>query len=198
MGMKTCPYCQIQFKPKKFAQVCCHNYKCALAHVRSKRQRAVEKAKRKSNREAKAKIKRLSEWHAEAQTQCNKYIRERDKDKDLPCISCGRYDWEIEDKWTGGKWDAGHFVSRGAEPALRYHFLNINKQCKSCNSGSGRHAKKRHTVSQEYEQRLIERIGQDMVDWLKGPHKMQNLRKDDVIEIKAYFKEQIKLLKDRS
>ena len=194
--MKTCPYCQTEFLPRKFAQVCCNDYRCALKHVRKLRERKVEAAKRKINRVARDKIKTLSQRKAEAQPHCNRFIRERDKDE--PCISCGRYDCEIEDKWTGGKWDAGHFVSRGADEGLRFNALNIHKQCKSCNGGSGKYTKKRHTVAHQYEENLIKRIGQDKVDWLKGPHPIQNLRKDDVIEICQYYKEQLKILKESS
>ena len=43
------------------------------------------------------------------------------------------------------------------------------------------------TVSKEYEARLIERIGQDKVDWLKGPHEAKHYNIDDLKAIKARY-----------
>jgi hypothetical protein len=66
--------------------------------------------------------------------------------------------------------------------------LNAHRQCKSCNGGSGKYARKGYTVAKEYEERLIERIGQDAVDWLKGPHEAKHYGKDDFLAIKAKYK----------
>jgi len=51
----------------------------------------------------------------------NKYIRERDKDK--PCISCGKYT----------TLQAGHFYSAGHHSALRFEEDNVHGQCVRCN-----------------------------------------------------------------
>jgi len=165
---------------------------CAIeygeADVKAKRKR-VERAatalKRKSNREAKAKAKKLSTWLAEAQTACNAYIRERDKQKGYGCISCGT-------KKPTTQYCAGHYRSRGAAPELRFHPWNISLQCnKNCN------LEKSGNIT-EYRIRLKERIGQKALGWLEGPHKPQHYTVEDAKEIKAYYKQQLKLLRGKS
>jgi len=52
----------------------------------------------------------------------NAYIRERDKDK--PCISCGKY---VEKK------DAGHFFAVGGYSGLRFDEDNVHGECPYCN-----------------------------------------------------------------
>lgn len=52
----------------------------------------------------------------------NAWIRERDKDK--PCISCGRY---------GVVLDAGHYYSAGKYQSVRFDERNVNGQCHQCN-----------------------------------------------------------------
>ena len=181
--MKTCPYCQTEFLPRKFAQVCCNDYRCALRHVRKLRERKVEAAKRKSNRVARDKIKPRSRWLNEARDACNAYIRERDRG--LPCVSCGTTAPNIQ-------YAAGHYRSVGACPELRYHPSNIWRQCnRNCNqhkSGS----------AVEYRIELVKRIGVKMVEWLEGPHQPQKYTIEDAKEIKQYYKEQLKILKESS
>ena len=196
---KRCRQCKEEFIPWNSTQVCC-DYQCAIEYVKEKQeknlQRDIDKAKQAERREIKRrkeKLKSKSDWLKEAQAACNTYIRERDKDE--PCISCGRYDYEINGYLTGGKWDAGHFKSRGGFPELRFQPFNVHKQCKSCNGGSDKYARKNRVVSSEYKERLIRRIGIDMVTWLEGPHEAQNLTVLDIKEIKEYYKEQLKILK---
>lgn len=188
MKPAKCKVCKEEYQKWTSTQKAC-SPKCAIELV----QAARAKERRKDTRKRKQALKTLSDWLREAQTACNAYIRERDRG--LPCISCGRYDHEILERFTGGKWDAGHFKTRGAHTDLRFHPMNIHKQCKSCNGGSGKYTKKKHTVSKQYKENIIKRIGQDMVDWLEGPHEAQNLIIDDAKEIKAYYREQLKVLK---
>jgi len=128
-----------------------------------------------------------------AQPAFNAYIRERDAG--LVCISCGRADGEIKDNYTGGKWDCGHFLTIGAHSELRFEELNAHKQCKSCNGGSGRFTRKNHTVSQEYRERLIQRIGLAKVEWLEGPRDAKKYTASDLIEIRKTYKAKLKELK---
>ncbi len=50
------------------------------------------------------------------------YIRQRDKD--LPCISCNKSD---------AKWDAGHYLKAEIYTKLIFNEDNIHKQCSYCN-----------------------------------------------------------------
>jgi len=67
--------------------------------------------------------------------------------------------------------------------------MNIHKQCnKNCNlSLSGNIPR--------YRPNLIKKIGLQNVEWLEGPHEIQKLTISDAKEIKAYYKEQLKILK---
>lgn len=47
----------------------------------------------------------------------------RNRDKDQPCISCGRYT----------TLQAGHFFSAGLHPLLKFEEDNVNGQCLQCN-----------------------------------------------------------------
>ncbi len=92
----------------------------------------------------KYKSKTLSQLKATAVRHVHKFIRERDKDK--PCISCGKYT----------TLQAGHFHSAGNHPITRFNEDNIHGQCKKCNyflSGN----------LIPYHIELINRIGEERV-----------------------------------
>ena len=163
--------------------------------IKEKDQKAREKLERKDTRERKAKLNNtVSHWTKKAQAAFNAYIRERDKWD--PCISCGRMDREIKEFATGGKWDCGHYLSRGAFPELRFEPLNAHKQCKSCNGGSGKYARKGRTVSQEYRKNLEKKIGIEALEWLEGPHPQKRYRVEELKEIEAEYKRKLKELKN--
>ena len=170
---RTCRVCKTVFHPAKIMQTVC-SPDCAIKQAQAKRAKDERIAGLEDRKTVKMKLealKPLSYWADKAQKAVNAYIRERDKDD--PCISCGRF--------HGGKWNAGHYISRGASPALRFHPDNIHKQCEPCNtSKSGNQI--------EYRKRLIEKIGQKAVDWLEGPHDLQHWRKDEYLEIEAEHK----------
>ena len=63
----------------------------------------------------------VAELKKKAQVAFNKFIRERDRDE--PCISCGKARVE----------QAGHFYSAGHHNALRFNEDNVHGQCKRCN-----------------------------------------------------------------
>jgi len=157
---------------------------CALEYSRKKRegdgrraQKAAKAKERKRNREARADSKTLSDWLADAQAHCNAYIRERDRG--LPCISCGTQNPSIQ-------YCAGHYRTRGAAPELRFNPLNIHLQCnKNCNL-----EKSGNIV--EYRIRLKERIGESALTWLEGPHQAQHYTIEDAKEIKAHYKQLLK------
>ena len=172
---KACRTCKTKFKPFSSLAIVC-SPKCAIAQVKV----TEEKKVRKELKQGREKLKTKSDYLREAQTACNAYIRERDKDK--PCISCGTINPNIQ-------YCAGHFKTRGGHPALRFHPMNIHKQCNhSCN------LQKSGNI-ENYRPVLIKKIGLQQVEWLEGKHEQQNLTIDDVKEIKVYYKEQLKILK---
>jgi hypothetical protein len=110
------------------------------------------KAGRKATKDALAKLKPRSKWMQEAQQAFNAWIRYRDRDQG--CISCGTHD---------GKVNAGHYLSTGARPELRFEPLNVHRQCERCNTYL-------HGNLIAYRVELIRRIGQEIVEALEGPH----------------------------
>jgi hypothetical protein len=177
---KTCKGCGQPFDPWRSTAKCC-SWECAHNYAVKKRlaeENAAAKADRKTVKLRLEELKPLSYYADRAQRAVNSVIRERDKDE--PCISCGRF--------HQGKWNAGHYISRGASPALRYHSDNIHKQCEPCNTNkSGNQI--------EYRKRLIQKIGIERVEWLEGPHELPRWRKEDYLRIEAEAKQKLKEIK---
>ena len=123
---------------------------------------------------------RLADWKKKIQTEFNKYIRLRDKDK--PCISCGRH--------HQGQYHAGHYRSVGACPELRYDERNCFKQCAPCNN---------HLSGNliEYRINLVKKYGQSAVDFLEGKHEPLNLTIPEAKDLLAYWKHKVKEIKSR-
>ncbi len=92
--------------------------------------------------------KTLSQLKAIAVTHFHKFIRNRDKDK--PCISCGKYT----------TLQAGHYHSAGKNPVVRFNEDNVHGQCLSCN-----YFKSGDLINYTYN--LIDRIGKERFDKLK-------------------------------
>ncbi len=179
---KRCKVCKEKFEPTfNTLQATC-SPKCAIDFAGSADGREFARKQRK--KEAREERKRYNQtrigwWREEAQKAFNKYIRTRDAA--LPCISCGI---------TTGQMHAGHYRSRGAAPELRYEPLNCHKQCAQCNE------KKSGNIV-EYRINLIDRIGEDLVDWLEGPHDTKKYTIDDLREIRDNCNRLTKELEDR-
>lgn len=195
---KACgnPACGVKFTPMQLGQKVC-GWQCGLAIAGELRnqivaRKAIAQRERREIKVRKEKLKSRADYIREAQTDFNAFIRMRDKDE--PCICCGSYGPD-EDWLTGGKWDAGHFLGRGAYPELRFDEDNCHKQLKSCNGGSGKYAAKGRTVAQGYRERLIKKIGQERVDRLEGPHEAKRYTIDDLKEIAARYRAKLKALK---
>jgi hypothetical protein len=153
------------------------------------------KLERKELRKRKEAMKKKSDWIKEAQVAFNTYIRTRDEGN--VCISCGKSKQELKIN-NPIAMVCGHFLSVGAHPELRFNPLNAHLQCTRCNGGAGKYGQfnsKAKTVTQDYRENLIVKIGISNVEWLEGKQEIQHLSIDDIKEIKAYYKEQTKLIK---
>jgi len=139
---------------------------------------AKKTAKLSYAREAKAvkeSLKTASDYVKEAQTAFNAYIRMRDRNK--PCISCGAAQG---DTVQGGKFDAGHYRSRGSAGHLRYHVLNCHSQCVKCNrylSGN----------VVEYRKGLVNRVGSDRVCQLENDNSQLKFTIEYLKRVKKIF-----------
>ncbi|MBL4664241.1 MAG: recombination protein NinG [Flavobacteriaceae bacterium] len=168
---KKCKECKSKIEnPYSSTQIACSPL-CAILLA----QKARAKEDKKKHKEMKEKIKTKGKWLQEAQQEFNKYIRKRDEGNS--CISCGRS--------TGCKINAGHYRSVGACPELRFCEDNVHLQCEQCNCFKSGNAI-------DYRIGLIKKIGLDQVEWLEGPHDLNNYTIDDIKEIKARYKIKVK------
>jgi hypothetical protein len=156
--------------------------KCLAEQAKKKRvagEKRVKKEFRKKTREMKEKVKTKAQWAKEAQAEFNRFIRLRDAQE--PCISCGRY--------HQGQYHAGHYRSVGSAPELRFEESNASKQCQPCNS---------HLSGNiiEYRIRLKEKIGEEKLEWLEGPHEPKRYTIEDLKEIKAKYRLKCKELEE--
>ena len=159
---RHCKQCGSLFAPVRPLQSVC-SPKCAAKKVKA--DKAEERSKLKQRKEA---IKTRQQWLAECQAIANRYARIRDA-KD-GCISCDKpASWD-------GQWHGSHFRSVGAASAIRLNLWNIHKACSVCN----------HHLSGNiagYRPRLVEKIGQDKVDWLEAQN---HLVRYDIEYLKKY------------
>jgi hypothetical protein len=154
------------------------NVECATQCGIERAQKAAEKKRRKEVRQARERLKTRSDYARDAQRDFNAYIRERDYDK--PCISCGRH--------HQGQYHAGHYRTVGANPELRFEEINCHKQCAPCNNH-----KSGNIV--EYRINLVERIGQEALDWLEGPHEPKKYTIDELKGIAKHYRQKARELK---
>ena len=125
------------------------------------------------------KLKTLSQLLREAQVVFNAWVRERDKS--LPCVSCGRF--------HSGAYDAGHYRSVGAASGLRFDPMNVHRQCVPCNQHKSGNVL-------EYRLGLIQRIGLAEVERIEGPLPEVKWTKEQAREIKETYKRKLKAMKN--
>ena len=175
---KRCKVCKEEFIPSRMGQKVC-GPDCASQMVKKMR----EKAERADDRRKKEALKTRSQWMKEAQIAFNAYIRERDKNR--PCICCGR---PLADSGVGWGFDCGHYRSVGSAPHLRFNEDNAHGQTKQCNRwGAGR--------AVDYRIGLIRRIGLEAVEVLESNQTPRNYSIDDLKEIIQTYRAKLKDLK---
>lgn len=169
---RKCAVCKEPFEPRSMTHKACKP-ECAAVHAE-----AVRKAQeRKADSARRTALKTRQDWLREAQAAFNAFIRARDHDQ--PCISCGRF--------HDGSYDAGHYRSVGAAPALRFDEANVHKQCVPCNQHKGGNVV-------EYRIRLVEKIGRVAVEWLEREPPPAKYTIEDAQKIKARYKLKLKHL----
>ena len=181
---KRCPVCNELFVPYNTLQRPCRP-QCAIIWSKTTNgQKAVRRVQRAAYREKRLELKTKSQWLKEAEREICKWVR-KVRDIDLPCVTCGKYDAEIPNNWRGGKWDGGHYKTKGGHPELRLEPTNIHKQCKSCNSPG---PNKADWVREQYDINIQTRITPEEYQWLNGPHPPLHWTIDDIIEIKTKYR----------
>lgn len=178
---KTCKTCRVKFDPRTPLQTTC-GIACAAEH--GKRVTAAQKAKqqRQERQETKQKLlalEPLEYYLKKAEKACNAYIRARDAGQG--CISCGRHDADV--------WNAGHFISVGANRTLRFDEDNIHLQCaRPCNKDQGGNI-------HEYRKGLLKKIGPERLARLDGWHEPVKMTREKAEEIERHYKSKLKALK---
>lgn len=170
---RKCKCCPEKFIPRTTTQTVC-SPKCALQlakQLSSRKQKQQEKAERAAWNKRKADVKPLKHWEDATQRVVNDYIRERDRD--LPCISCGT--------WVTVQWEAGHFRSRGAASHLRYNEDNIHKQCHRCNAELSSNA-----IS--YRAALVVKIGSERVEALENNNTPHRYTREELKSIRMHYR----------
>jgi len=151
---------------------------CVTEYSVTQGRKKIEKQKKAEIRERKEKIKSRSDHLREAQAAFNAFIRARDHDK--PCISCGRH--------HNGQYHAGHYLTVGAHPEMRFDEMNCYKQCAPCNNHlSGNIV--------EYRKGLINRCGVGVVEYLEGPHEPMRITVDQIKQVKADYRHRAREMK---
>lgn len=174
--MARCKICKYKFEVKIFNQKTCFDPVCVLAwskEVKAKQWKEQKKVIKES-------LKTKKDYEKELETIFNKFIRLRDKD--LPCISCGK---------PAGQYTltAGHFHPAGTYKNIRFNEDNVHGQCWfNCN-------KNKHGNLSEYRPALVLKIGQDRVNEID---RLRNIPAKftvaEIKEMKIKYKDLIKKL----
>lgn len=180
---KICSICSAEFLPWSSTQKVC-TQQCAIIHGKkseddkaAREQRKQAKLERAEWNKRKADSKPLKHWEDLTQRVVNDFVRERDRE--LPCVSCGT--------WETVQWEAGHYRSRGKASHLRYVEDNISKQCHHCNvhlSGN----------QQQYRINLIEKIGLQRVLALESNNTPHRYTREELERIRAHYRALLRAL----
>jgi len=176
---RKCKCCGASFVPQGLASWC--SLPCAhkLAMELLAKKKAKEQRQERAATKAKlVELEPLEYWIKRAEKAFNAYIRKRDEGQG--CISCGRKDADV--------WNAGHFVSVGANRTLRFNEDNVHLQCaRPCNKDKGGNI-------HEYRKGLLAKIGPERLAVLDGWHPPEKMTRLLAQAIEAEYKRKFKEL----
>jgi hypothetical protein len=171
MKQRTCKICKVKYTPEHNTIMALCSAKCIIEYHNTFK----KKQEKKATNLLKESLKTKSDYIKILQIVFNKYIRERDKD--LPCISCKRFNVE--------EFHAGHYIAS----TYQYHRFNednVNKQCSYCNT----HLR---GALIDYRVNLIEKIGLERVEYLENTkHMMFELTINDLKDLIIKYKQKLK------
>lgn len=184
MKLKTCKVCKTKFLPIKPLQFLCteNDFKCAAEYAQNKRDSNIAKQIKADKKAVKTRLNELEplkHWADKAQRAFNKWIVQRDRD--LPCISCGTTSPTVQ-------YCAGHYRTRKAACQLRYNEDNVHKQCNNyCNMQNSGNIP-------AYRPALIIKIGQERHDALINNKETKRLTREECQAIEKLYKQKLKSL----
>ena len=172
-----CPQCKKKLEPgQRIHQECIEPWAEAQAakaeRSEAKKARVAAKLERAETRRRKEAIKTIADLKREAQQALNRWIVHV-RDKDRPCISCGRY--------HEGAYHAGHYLSRGAAPQHALNPVNVWKQCAPCNTYL-------HGNQAAYRASLVLEIGQAAVEALEQDNAPHKWTREELIAIRDEYR----------
>lgn len=171
---RKCAVCRDVFAPRNMSHKVCSSG-CGLALAAKDRLTR----ERKAGKARKDELQPLEHWVKQAEKAFNAYIRARDAGQG--CISCGRHNAEV--------WNAGHYVSVGANRTLRFNEDNVHLQCaRPCNKDKGGNVI-------EYRKALLLKIGAERLAVLEGWHAPEKMTAERAKAIKAEYVAKLKSIK---
>ncbi|WP_324730995.1 recombination protein NinG [Pseudomonas paeninsulae] len=201
---KTCknPACAGKFIPQRLGQAVC-GPRCAIVEAKQpanqkKARVAIEQRERREVKARKEALKTHGDYVGEATSAVQAYRRVYELSIGSGCMSCGKTQAQVQadQGWkTGGAWDGGHFLGKGARPELRLVEQNIWLQCKGCNGGSAKYARKGESVANGFRAGLIERIGLEAVEALEADHMPRKPATEELKTITAEYRAKLRELK---
>lgn len=165
--------------------------KLSLNILKSKEEKRA-KSERAENRKKKLELKQSKKnyWVEKIESVLHPWIKLRDKDE--PCISCGKFADEIKQPPAGHpKFHAGHFRTKGAAKQLRFNPLNIHKQCFWCNCVGTHWSTRGDSVASGYEERLLAKIGQEALNDLKFNNEIKRYTIPELKEILNHWENEL-------
>jgi predicted RNA-binding Zn-ribbon protein involved in translation (DUF1610 family) len=181
---RKCAICKKPFTPfSGLVRWCSPDCGAELA-LRKLEQKAksARKQERADDRRRKEALMNLSDWLAAFQIVFNKYIRTRDADK--TCIDCGK---PFEPQKLGGSMDAGHYLSRGSAPHLRFDERNVHGQRKNCNRPGG-------ATREAFRAGMEKRIGREALEALESDQESREWTIPDIKAQMAFYRAKTKEL----
>lgn len=189
-GADLCGACGGEYFPERKGQKTCST-SCALDYVRQQRAEEEKREARRAARELRREEARRRKGshgqdgrYKQAREAVNGFCRVRDHDS--PCIVHGH-------QCSSMKFDGGHFIGVEVCSSLRFNTWNIHKQCSASNAGARFRKKTRDTTGPKFEKNLRARIGDDRVDWLKGPHEPREYSDAYLARVASIFRRRTKI-----
>ena len=162
----------------------------ALHKVQHNKVKLRERAERKAK--TKDRVRRTNYWNNDYRHQFKLAKQAAQKlanvlDKDLPCICC-------DEPRGNAQWSGGHYKTAGGHPELALNMINIHGQRNALCNGhkSGNLSGDKH--SKGFTQGIIDRYGQEMVDYLQSYHPPKNYTCEELITIKKAYRKEVRYI----
>ena len=138
----------------------------------------IRKNRREDQARQRNKLKSIRQLINEARVPFQRWIRFRDAND--ACISCGTRDSEL--------WDAGHYLKAEIYTGLIFDEVNVNKQCRKCNTFLGGN-------ESGYRMGLVKKYGEDAVRYLEESAdalRVHRYGREELIEIKKQYQKKLR------